>query len=257
MTFPIIDSHIHLDWYDQEKREQILRDMDTYHVKGLLSVSSGFDSCRSNLQLSNEYKEVSMAAGFHPEQKLPAEGEIDQILSFIDQHHTRIAAIGEVGLPYYLRQEDSSLPLDAYKEILEAFIRKAVQYHKPVVLHAIYDDADVTCDLLEKYSVRKAHFHWFKGSTETLKRMVDKRYYISVTPDCLYKERTQQLIKRYPLELLMVETDGPWEFTSREWTHPKMIHQSINKICEIKQKGKKQVYNQLYDNTIRFYELSK
>lgn len=61
-------------------------------------------------------------------------------------------AVGEIGLPYYLRRqmakEGRSLDLDAYVQLLERFLSFAGQYGKPVVLHAVYEDADLACDLL-------------------------------------------------------------------------------------------------------------
>ena len=78
----------------------------------------------------------------------------------------------------------------------------------PIVLHAVYEDADIVCDLLEKYKVSRAHFHWFKGSDETMKRMMRNGYYISITPDVLHKEKIRKIVSYYPLEYMMVETDG-------------------------------------------------
>lgn len=74
-------------------------------------------------------------------------------------------------------------------DILDLFIQKAVELDKPVALHAIYDDAPVVCDLLEKHSAAKAHFHWFKGDRKTAERMVGNGYFVSVTPDVLYREK--------------------------------------------------------------------
>ncbi|GGF25567.1 hypothetical protein GCM10010954_25590 [Halobacillus andaensis] len=256
MSHLIIDAHIHLDWYDKRKREQILNELDRYHIKGLITVSSDFTSSSHNLQLAKNHRRVYAAAGFHPEQQLLTRVNLNEIFSFIDEHKDDLIAIGEVGLPYYLRQEDASLSLKPYIELLEEFIKRAATYQKPIVLHAIYEDAEMACDLLEKHKVQKAHFHWFKGNSATINRLKQNGYYVSVTPDCLYKERTRQLIQLFPLELLMVETDGPWEFNQTEWTHPRMIHDSVKTISEIKKLSIETVYNQLLANTIKFYQLS-
>ena len=90
---------------------------------------------------------------------------------------------------------------------IEKFIELASKYNLPIVLHAVYEDADIVCDLLEKYKVSRAHFHWFKGSDETMKRMMRNGYYISITPDVLHKEKIRKIVSYYPLEYMMVETD--------------------------------------------------
>ena len=32
----------------------------------------------------------------------------------------------------------------------------------------IYEDAPLVCDILEKFNIKKAHFHWFKGDEKTI-----------------------------------------------------------------------------------------
>ena len=170
----------------------------------------------------------------------------------------KMTAIGEVGLPFYLRETDPTLHLEPYIEALEAFIDKAKAWNKPIVLHAVYEDAETVCDLLEKYSVDNAHFHWFKGSQSTVERMIRNGYYVSVTPDSVYEQEIQMLIKQYPIERLMVETDGPWPFSGpfeKAMTHPKMMHQSIATIASLKKMDLRDVYEQVYDNTKRFYQI--
>ena len=167
-------------------------------------------------------------------------------------------AIGEIGLPYYKRKEDPSLPLEPYIELLEEFFKLAANLDKPVALHAVYEDAPIVCGLLEKHSVPKAHFHWFKGDAKTIERMIANKYYISVTPDILKEEEIRKLAKRYPLSLMMAETDGPWPFEEcfpGQMTHPKMIHYTVATLSSIKRIPAAEVYHVLYQNTKQFYGL--
>ncbi|MFP3670320.1 TatD family hydrolase, partial [Priestia sp. SIMBA_032] len=92
---------------------------------------------------------------FHPEQQIHKE-ECEQIYQLIEQNAEEIVAIGEVGLPYYLRKEDERIAADPYIAVLKKFIELASKYNLPIVLHAVYEDADIVCDLLEKYKVSRA-----------------------------------------------------------------------------------------------------
>ena len=95
-----------------------------------------------------------------------------------------------------------------------------------------------------------------KESQSTVERMIRNGYYVSVTPDCVYEQEIQMLIEQYPIERLMVETDGPWPFSGpfeKEMTHPSMMHQSIATIASLKKMDLRDVYEQIYDNTKRFY----
>jgi len=255
---PIIDTHIHLDLYKKEERNEILQSMKQYKIDGLISVSQHFYSAQKNLDFSDKYDRIFPAFGFHPEQPLPNEEELDKLIQFIQEQHTKMIAVGEVGLPYYSRKKDKSIKLEEYIELLERFIILAKQLEKPIILHAVYEDAPIVCSLLEKYSIEKAHFHWFKGDTKTMERMIDSGYFVSVTPDVLYKSEIQRLVVEYPLSQLMVETDGPWPFEDvfkDQVTHPKMIHESINAIANIKYMDKNTVYEKVYRNTMEFYGL--
>ncbi|WP_117170962.1 TatD family hydrolase [Paraliobacillus sediminis] len=256
--FPIIDAHIHLDLYARTERLKILAEMDQAQVEALICVSNDVHSAEKVMELARRDTRVKPAIGFHPEQFLPTTTEMKMILSQIKQYQHDIIAIGEVGLPYYKRQKEPSLDYGPYVELLEQFIKQAARLDKPIVLHAVYDDAPIVCDLLEKHNLINAHFHWFKGDQQTITRMIDNGYFISITPDCLYEEEIQTIIKSYPLNQMMVETDGPWPFEgsiSKEKTHPKMIHQSIEKIAELKQLPISEVYQVVYQNTKTFYRL--
>lgn len=258
MNYPMIDAHIHLDLYSETEQEVILNDLSSYNIHYLISVSNHLQSAKANLVLANQSDKVKPAFGFHPEQVLPTEFEIIDLLKFIKQHQAEMIAVGEVGLPYYLRQEDDSVQPKAYEELLEVFIKQAAELNKPIILHAVYEDAPIVVDLLETHSIKKAHFHWFKGDTKTVERLIQNDYFISITPDVLYEKEIQGLIRRYPLSLLMIETDGPWPFEKQfkdKMTHPKMIHDIVKKIASIKQMNEQDVAATLFTNTTNFYNL--
>ncbi|MCD4838304.1 TatD family hydrolase [Neobacillus sedimentimangrovi] len=254
----IIDAHIHLDRYEDKEIESMLKKADW--LEALVSVSFDLHSCKRNLRLNKTYSKVKPAFGFHPEQPLPNERELTKLMDWMTQHKEEMIAVGEVGLPYYLRKDGkvSAPEYGQYLELLETFLVLAKKWEKPIVLHAVYDDAPVVCDLLEKHNITKALFHWFKGDQKTTSRMMTNGYSISVTPEILYKEKIQQLAKSYPLEQIMVETDGPWPFDgpfTGQKTHPNMIKYSISTLAKIKKQSEKEVSEQIYKNTRVFYRL--
>ena len=252
----MIDAHIHLDHYQDEEIKRMV--LDSAQIEALISVSFHLDSSKRNLLLSQKYQKVKPAFGYHPEQTLPSENELKVLLNWMDDHRDEMIAVGEVGLPYYLRQEQG-ISIAPYLEVLEVFIRKAKIWDKPIVLHAVYDDAPLVCDLLETYSVSKAHFHWFKGDQKTIDRMIRNGYHISITPDVVYEQEIQQLVSVYPLEHMMVETDGPWPFEgpfAGKVTHPNMIEESIRKIALLKKLSAEEVSDVLHQNTKGFYHIT-
>ena len=254
----MIDAHIHLDQYTTKEMEGMLEGTDW--LEALVSVSKDLDSSKRNLLLSRNYPKVKPAFGFHPEQGLPTEIDLMELIEFMNQHQAEMIAVGEVGLPYYLRMDHrvSKSQYGQYVEQLEVFIEKSVKWDKPVVLHAVYDDAPIVCDLLEKHSVKKAHFHWFKGDEKTVTRMNENGYLISVTPEIVYKEKIQKLVETYPLEQIMIETDGPWPFEgpfSGKMTHPVMMRETILMMAKIKKLSTIEMWKTVLENTKRFYKI--
>ncbi|MNP21245.1 putative deoxyribonuclease YcfH [compost metagenome] len=172
-------------------------------------------------------------------------------------------AVGEVGLPYYLQLEamESGRPFDQtpYVHLLEQFISFAAVHHKPIILHAVYEDANVACCLLEQYGITRAHFHWFKGSLDTIERMANNGYYVSFTPDLLYEAEIQELARIYPIDQVMVETDGPWPFEgpfAGQMTHPRMVSSVIEAWSQIQQISISDARKIMFSNTERLYRLT-
>jgi TatD DNase family protein len=259
-----IDAHIHLDLYPEAERQLILDELTIFAVEHVVDVSMNLSSCQATLDLHWQYPDQVLAAfGFHPEQELPSAEQIDELFAWILLHQSAMIAVGEVGLPFNnpqaTEEKSERFELQPYITLLERFIALAASLEKPIILHAVYEDADIVCDLLEKYKVKQAHFHWFKGSRETVDRMIGNGYFISFTPDILYEEEIQQLAAVYPISQMMVETDGPWPFEgpfSGQVTHPRMLTENIRKIAEIKGLDPEETAEIIRQNTLAFYKIN-
>ncbi|KIL39918.1 DNAase [Gordoniibacillus kamchatkensis] len=260
---PIIDAHVHLDSYEPLRTEALLHSYGHDGVAGCIAVSMNLPSCQAVESWDRKYPRlVYPAYGYHPEQEPIGGEELEELVAWIRQRAERTIAVGEVGLPYYTRQEaewrGEQFELAPYVRLLERMIALADELAKPVVLHAVYDDAETVCDMLADYPRVKAHFHWFKGSEAAIQRMIERGCFISVTPDAVYEEEIQQLIGRYPLELMMAETDGPWPFEgpfAGQETRPHMIRATIETIAARKRMPAEEAARILYNNTVRFYGL--
>lgn len=255
----LIDAHIHIDQYDDIEITALAEKNET--IEALVSVSMDLDSCKRNLVLSERFPIVKPAFGFHPEQLLPTEKELDKLINWMENYKDKMVAVGEVGLPFFMRNEKKISKSDygRYVELLEVFVNIAKKWEKPISLHAVYTDAPVVCDLLEKHSVSKAHFHWFKGDQLTTERMLANGYFVSVTPEVALEEpENVSLVQNYSINQIMVETDGPWPFEgpfSGKRTHPHMMKESLKKIAEIKGMDIQDIYKQIRNNTKIFFNI--
>ncbi|KAI7258474.1 hypothetical protein KC345_g10548 [Hortaea werneckii] len=241
----------------------MLQSLPEQGIESLIAVSMNLASCIRSKGIADRYPGlVKPAYGFHPEQPLPADEELAALLEWIGRHAGDMIAIGEIGLPYYSRSEDmergEAWDTAAYIKLLDRLLGLAARLAKPVVLHAVYEDAWTACDLLEQHNITRAHFHWFKGPAETVDRMISRGYYISFTPDILYEQEIEDLARRYPPELVMAETDGPWPFEGPFTgfaTHPVMVHEVAAAWGALHGYSISQAKEILTANTVRFYGL--
>lgn len=262
-SFPLIDTHIHLDLYDEAARERLLQELPGHGVKAVIAVSMHLASSQVNLAIAKRYPGLVFPAfGFHPEQPIPANEEINKLLDWIQQHASSMIAVGEIGLPYYSRKEATEqgapFELEPYLALLDKLLALARKLDKPVVLHAVYEDAELVCDLLEQHSISRAHFHWFKGSASTIRRMAERGYYVSFTPDLLYEAEIQDLARRYPPDRVMTETDGPWPFEgplAGQITHPAMTAKVAAAWAHIQGLSLEEGAAVLYRNAQSFYRM--
>lgn len=205
----MIDAHIHLDQYPNIS-EQIERWQEA-GITGVVAVSTDLRSSYRTLELKQQFPSFIYAAiGFHPEQPLPSESDWNEWTKLVKQERPLLAAIGEVGLPYYSAEAGAKLP--AYQERLAEIAAIAADASLPLALHAVYDRAETALAILRQAGVRHAHFHWLKADPTVVKQIVACGCYISVTPEVCYRERDKQLLSLVPIEQLLLETDGPWPF---------------------------------------------
>ncbi|MFC4103672.1 TatD family hydrolase [Paenibacillus xanthanilyticus] len=260
-----IDAHLHLDHYETAKQQPLLEEAFREDVAAVVAVSMHLESSRIVREWAMRMPERVMPAyGFHPEQPLPTDEELDELFVWMRSRHEvgERFAVGEVGLPYYMRTEaetsGAAFDESGYLALLDRFIRFAAETDRPIVLHAVYEDADKALDLLEKHGVTRAHFHWFKGAAATLKRMIALGCMVSITPDVFYETEIRSLVRDYPLALLMTETDGPWPFEgpfAGRPTTPGMVRDVANQIASIKGIRVDEAAEALYRNAVRFYSL--
>lgn len=255
------DAHLHLEQYG-ERAAALVVEARASGVGSIVAVSMDLASCERTKALAERFPGAVLPAyGFHPEQPLPDEAELDRLFAWMEAHRAEMRAVGEVGLPYYTRHEAQAAgrPFDEapYLRLLERFVVWAARHRLPLALHAVYEDAGKACELLEKHGVAgRAHFHWFKGDAGTVERLVRNGSYVSFTPDCLYDPETSALLGVFPLERILSETDGPWPFegpfAGRE-THPAMVRDVVRRLADARGLPADDVADALRRNAERLY----
>jgi TatD DNase family protein len=202
--YRLIDTHAHLD--EIENPEQVLSQAKEAGLIAIIAVGSDIASNAKVLEIAALYKGfVYPALGWHP--WYIKESEIDANLEFIKDNIDKAAAVGEVGLDYHKRVR-AVADKDLQKKALRELLKIAKEYDKPALIHSRYAWRDAF-DMVAEAGLEKAVFHWYTGTSSVLRDIIDKGYYISVTPAVEYHEEHRRAVKEAPLERMLLETDSP------------------------------------------------
>jgi TatD DNase family protein len=189
--------------------EDLERVLDSAKKAGLIAivaVGSDIESNTKVLRISDKYRDfVYPALGWHP--WYIKESEIEVSLDFIEANIDRAVAVGEVGLDYH-KKVRSVADKELQKRVFRELLRIAKDHKKPALIHSRYAWRDAL-DMVVEAGLEKAVFHWYTGTSGVLQEIIDRGYYISVTPAVEYHEEHRRAVKEVPLERMLLETDCP------------------------------------------------
>ncbi len=208
----IVDSHCHLDLLEEKgiKIEEILANCEASSVLLLQTICtkfSEFAKIRKFCELSNR---IYCSIGVHP-CNVESEGLVsfDELLNLC-QKDEKIIGIGETGLDYFHSANSAAMQ----KESFLTHINASRETNLPVIIHSRNADLDMAEILTTEQKNRAfpALLHCFSSSYQLAKVAVDLGIMISISGIVTFKNATelQEIVKKLPLESLLVETDSPY-----------------------------------------------
>jgi TatD DNase family protein len=257
----VIDTHCHLHDPVFASVSETLARAVALGVWGVVAV--GCDPATNERTMSAAAalpKAVWAGCGLHPEWTRLGGFDLEQVEGQIRTHHARLVAIGEVGLPWYCldRVGDSAAWMAEGRLRLERMLALASRYDLPVILHAPHGAAVSALEALRRRRLERAVFHWHKAPAEVTRHIVEAGYFISVTPELVYRERDREMVEWLPLESMLVESDAPWryegEFASLD-SGPWFAARVAEEVAKIKNLPVDEVMAQLTSNTCQLFDL--
>lgn len=206
----IIDSHCHLDKLNYEKNnitlDDVVQNALNNGVSHILSVCVKLDEFEEMLNMIKGYENIFASCGVHP---LDIKDPIDTELLFKFASNDKVIAIGETGLDYYYDKTNSFMQQDSFRKHIDI----AKKIRKPLIIHTRSARKD-TIDILinEKGDDIGGVLHCFTESYEMAKKAIDLGFYISISGIVTFKKahELQDVVKKLPLDSLLVETDSPY-----------------------------------------------
>lgn len=195
----MIDVHCHFDMmpnpeaYVRQKEE--IGDI----VIGMTNLPSHFQMGKPYIM---HYKHIRLGLGFHPLLAAENKNELPLFKRMVDE----TSYIGEIGLDFskegYASKEEQIIVL---KEILTILRGKK----KIVSVHSRRAEKELLRLLIE-YNIENVIFHWYSGSVSLIPAILERGYYFSVNEAMCSSSNGMAIIKKIPHELILTETDAPY-----------------------------------------------
>ncbi|MEJ2309716.1 MAG: TatD family hydrolase [Gammaproteobacteria bacterium] len=208
----LIDSHCHLDRVDlspyDDRFGAMLDAAQANGVEHLLCVSIDLESYPAMLALVDDYPQVSVSVGVHPNDHDRREPTVEELVELAS--HPKNVAIGETGLDYFRSDRESC---DWQRERFRTHIRAANACGKPLIIHTREAREDTIRILQEEHAEQASGvMHCFTETWEMAQQAMELGFYISFSGIVTFKnaEELRDVARRVPLERMLIETDSPY-----------------------------------------------
>jgi TatD DNase family protein len=157
-------------------------------------------------KLASDKKYIRPSLGLHPELVAERYTEVNQFVQMI----SRTRYIGEIGLDNHNKvPADYKLQKKAFEKIVLAC---ADAGEKILTIHSRRAARDII-DIVGPSFPGKIILHWYSDTEAQLQKAIKNGYYFSINHPMLHSKTGEEIIKKIPIERLLIETDGP--FTKR------------------------------------------
>ncbi len=249
----LIDTHVHLMHKDYENSlggvAGVLERAANVGVTHCVVPSLDPPTTIDVLRLAKEFSQIIPAVGLHP---LSPDEVLAPFESFIAL--PEVKAVGEIG--FDAKAGDAA----AQSARVRFFLELAAKYNKPAIIH-IRDMWAEAFEVLADYRHVPMVIHCFTGGDQEAARCRELGLYISVTALIVRPalEATREVIKSWPLDHLMLETDGPWlSFPGDTWPNePATVAKIAASIAELREEDVEFIANQTTQTARRFFQLSE
>lgn len=189
--------------------QEVLDNAKANDIHRMLCVCVVLEKFPTMLKKVESFPEISVSVGLHPDEVVAPfqEPTVDELTQLA--RHTKCVAIGETGLDYYRGTEH----IQTQQERFRRHIQVARSLNKPLIIHT-RSASDDTIRLMREEKAKEAQgvMHCFTETWEVAKAALDLNFYISLSGIITFKnaEELREVVKKVPLNRLLIETDSPF-----------------------------------------------
>jgi TatD DNase family protein len=248
----MIDVHCHLEHEKFRNNKEIIQSFRK-DLKAIITSSPHPKDFEYTINLKKEFEGFVFACvGLHPEYiEEFSEETLDKFEEFVKSNKNDIVSIGEIGLDYFWVKDEKLR--EKQRWLFEKLIEFAKSVSKPITVH-IRDAYEDALKILESIDYQKVHLHMF-GGHKFLDKILANEWKISVGPILLRSKTHKKIVKKLPLERIMLETDSPWIKIDGKESMPTDVRFVAEKIAEVKNVSLEEVERKTDENAISLFKL--
>ncbi|WP_074756019.1 TatD family hydrolase [Pseudomonas abietaniphila] len=211
MNVRLIDTHTHLDFDDFDAdRQAVLTHCQQLGVERVVVLGVYQRNLQRVWDLALSEPQVYAALGLHPiylDEHLPEHlQDLRDRLAAV-AGHPKLAAVGEIGLDYYVE----SLDRERQQTVFDSQLQMAADFNLPALLHVRRSHAD-TIATLKRFKLKRGGIvHAFAGSREEAKAYIKLGFKLGLGGAATWPQalRMHRVIAELPLDSVVLETDSP------------------------------------------------
>ena len=214
----LVDTHCHLDFNSfNDDRQLVIERSRQNGVERILNPAIHLANSFEISMMAQSIDEIYAAVGVHPNEASSWESStLDQLQQAA--LHSKVVAIGEIGLDYYRENSPHDLQIRVFTQQLEL----AGELNLPVIIHNRQASRDVLELLTAWHAVLVANnsplkdrpgvLHSFSDQLPTALQAIDLGFFIGFTGPVTYRNAPdlQEIASKIPLDSILIETDAPF-----------------------------------------------
>jgi len=253
----LIDSHAHLEMPEFKKDlEAVIQRANESGVEYIFTVGTERKDWKKALEIANSHPSIYAILGVHPHNAKEIDDQTYPMLKEFCRNG-KVKAFGEIGLDFFRNLSPQDIQLKRFREQ----IGLAKELGLPIVVHD-REAHHETMEILksEKAEERGGIIHCFSGNYEMAKVCIEMGFYISIPGSITFKnaEGLREVVKKIPLESLLVETDAPFltpEPFRGKRNEPSYVRYTAQKVAEVKNVSFERVAEVTTENALKVYRL--
>ncbi|MQF84843.1 MAG: TatD family deoxyribonuclease [SAR202 cluster bacterium] len=251
----LIDIHTHVQQFNKEDLDLLIHNSKIANVGIIIAAGTTISDSEKSISLSKKYEEIYAAVGIHPQNILDenTNNYLEKLTKLIE--HPKTIMISEIGIDIQKESPELSLQKDFfYNQILIA-----EEYNLPIAFHVRNGEKEAL-EIIKSANIKniKSVAHYFLGNYDYAKRLLNENVYISVAKPFLRDEELSEVIKKLPLDQIVIETDSYPQYFKKNrqrWTEPKDLLLIIEKLSKLKNTDPEYITEQIEKNSKNILDL--